>query len=86
MSEIWGEYVGVMKICVGIPPVSRATKNLWLTRFGQMWAYLFEKVSVGVKSGMRGRFGNLSLRVREQKLVWSGDCYFENVISVARPV
>ena len=43
MSEIWGEYVGVMKICVGIPPVSRATKNLWLTRFGQMWAYLFEK-------------------------------------------
>ena len=32
--------------------------------FGQMPAYLFEKVSVGVKSGMKERFGNLSRRVR----------------------
>ena len=61
------DYVSVVKISVAISPVSRATKNLWLTTFGHIWAYLFEKVSVGVKSGMRVRFGNLSLRVRGQK-------------------
>ena len=66
----------------GITPVSCATKNLWLTRFVQIWAYLSEKVSVGAKSGMRERFGNLTLRAREQK--W--DCFFENVISVAGPL